>query len=59
MQKEVLSHFDMSWILIVAMLMFATCFISYIYWTYRKQNKPLYEEAQGLPLSDGEKHESR
>lgn len=59
MQKEVLSHFDMPWLPILAMLIFTTCFVAYIYWTYRKQNKPLYEEAQGLPLSDGEKHESR
>lgn len=58
MQKEVLSHFNMPWMPILAMLIFASCFVAYIYWTYRKTNKPLYEKAQGLPLSDGEKHES-
>jgi cbb3-type cytochrome oxidase subunit 3 len=58
MHKEVLSHLDQLWMPIVAMFIFATCYSAYVYWTYRKQNKPLYEEAQGLPLSDGEKHES-
>lgn len=58
MEKAVLRQFDVPWMPITALLIFATCFVAYVYWTYRKQNKPLYEEAQGLPLSDGDKHES-
>ena len=57
MHKEVLSHFDMPWLPIIAMIIFATCYVAYTYWTYCKQNKSFYEEARSLPLSDGEKHE--
>ena len=57
MEKVVLRRFDMPWLPTLALLIFAVCFVAYVYWTYQKKNKPLYEEAETLPLSDGDKYE--
>lgn len=57
MKKEVLSQFDMPWLPLTALAIFAVCFIAYTYWTFKKSNKKFYENSSLMPLEDGVKHE--
>jgi cbb3-type cytochrome oxidase subunit 3 len=57
MHKEVLSRFDHPIYPITALIIFGVCFIAYSYWTFKKENKPVYENASMMPLEDGVKHE--
>jgi cbb3-type cytochrome oxidase subunit 3 len=52
MSKDVLSNFDMPWVPITGLLIFMVCFVAYIYWTYKKENKDVYDRASMLPLSE-------
>ena len=54
---EILNKFDQPWLPIVALFIFGICFTAYTYWTYKKENKPIYESASMMPLEDGVKHE--
>lgn len=57
MKAEVLSRFDQPWLPIMGLIIFGVCFIAYTYWTYKKENKPIYDNASMIPLEDGVKHE--
>jgi len=57
MHKEVLSRFDQPIYPITALIIFAVCFMAYAYWTFKKENKPVYENASMMPLEDGVKYE--
>lgn len=55
MKQIVLSRWDLPWLPITALLIFVICFAAYTYWTFKKENKDLYDHASSLPLEDGEK----
>lgn len=57
MKAEVLSRFDQPWLAIAALFIFGVCFVAYSYWTFKKENKPVYDNASMMPLEDGVKHE--
>lgn len=57
MIKHILSQMENTTGAITALIIFATVFAGYTFWTLRKENKARYEEAGTLPLSDGEAHE--
>lgn len=43
----------MTWMPLLALILFALCFALFIFWTLKKENKKRYEEAGSLPLNDG------
>jgi cbb3-type cytochrome oxidase subunit 3 len=55
MKQQVLSHWDLPWLPVSALIIFLVCFIAYVIWTFRKANKKRYERAASLPLEEGEK----
>jgi len=55
MKQAALSHFNMPWIPITGLLIFVVCFAAYTYWTYKKENKAVYDEASLIPLEDPKK----
>ncbi|MDO9181103.1 MAG: cbb3-type cytochrome c oxidase subunit 3 [Bacteriovorax sp.] len=57
MHTEVLSRFDQPWLPILALIIFLTCFLSYVFWTFKKENKNKYDHSSYMPLHDGVKHE--
>lgn len=59
MKQAVLGHFDLPWIPVTALLLFVVCFAAYTYWTFKKMNRPLYEQASMIPLEDAAKASSK
>lgn len=57
MKSEVLANFDKPWLPISALVIFVLCFLIYAYWTFKKENKKIYENSSYMPLEDGAKHE--
>jgi cbb3-type cytochrome oxidase subunit 3 len=53
MKQSVLSHWDLPLLPLAALVMFVVCFALYTYWTFRKANKKIYDDASLLPLEDG------
>lgn len=52
MKQQALSNFDLPWLPITGLVIFVLCFAIYIYFTYRKANKPFYQKASLIPLDD-------
>ncbi len=52
MKQSVLGNFEMTWIPVVGLLLFVSCFVIYTYWTFKKENKKFYEDASALALQD-------
>jgi cbb3-type cytochrome oxidase subunit 3 len=52
MKQAVLKHWDIPMLPITALLIFVICFAIYTYWTYRSENKKVYEEASLVPLQE-------
>lgn len=52
MKQIVLSRFDMPWLPITGLIIFTVCFAAYAYWTFKKENKPIYDQASLIPLED-------
>jgi cbb3-type cytochrome oxidase subunit 3 len=50
--KEALQTFDMTWLPITGLFIFITCFVAYVYWTLKKENKKAYDNAAMLPLQE-------
>ena len=50
MKQAVLSHWDIPWLPITALIMFVICFSAYTFWTFRKGNKKFYEQVSLIPL---------
>ena len=52
MKQAALSHFNLPWLPITGLIIFLVCFTAYTYWTYKKENKAVYDEAAMLPLEE-------
>lgn len=52
MKQAVLSQWDLPYLPITALLIFLLCFGAYVYWTFKKCNKRIYQEASEIPLND-------
>lgn len=52
MKQAALSHFNLPWLPITGLIIFVVCFTLYTYWTYKKENKAVYEQASLLPLEE-------
>jgi cbb3-type cytochrome oxidase subunit 3 len=52
MKQAVLSNFDLPWIPLTGLLVFVVCFALYTYWTFKKENKSLYQAASLIPLDE-------
>ncbi len=52
MKQAVLSHWDLPWLPLTAMVIFVVCFSAYVYWTFRTDNKSFYEDLSQIPLED-------
>ena len=52
MKQAALSHFNLPWLSITGLIIFVVCFTLYTYWTYKKENKEVYEQAALLPLEE-------
>ena len=57
MKQEALSQFNLPWLPITGLIIFVVCFAVYTYWTYKKENLPVYEQASMIPLEDGRRGE--
>lgn len=57
MPNEVFSRFDLPWLPLSALIIFLVCFLIFLYWTFKKENKNLYEASASMPLTDGVEHE--
>jgi cbb3-type cytochrome oxidase subunit 3 len=52
MKQAALSQFNLSWLPITGLIIFVVCFSAYTYWTYKKENKAVYDQAAMLPLEE-------
>jgi cbb3-type cytochrome oxidase subunit 3 len=52
MKQAALSQFNLPWIPITGLVIFVVCFAAYTYWTYKKENKAVYEQASLIPLEE-------
>ena len=52
MKQAVLKAWDLPGLSVTALVLFVICFSLYTWWTYRRQNKAVFEEAAQLPLQD-------
>lgn len=52
MKQAVLSQFNLPWLPITGLIIFVVCFTLYTYWTYKKENKAVYEQVSLLPLEE-------
>lgn len=52
MKQAALSHFNLPWLPITGLIIFIVCFSLYTYWTYKKENKEVYDQASMLPLEE-------
>lgn len=52
MKQDVLSQFNLPWLPITGLIIFVVCFAAYTYWTYKKENKVVYDQAAMLPLEE-------
>jgi cbb3-type cytochrome oxidase subunit 3 len=59
MKQAVLGHWDLPWLPLTALMLFVICFSAYVYWTYKKENKKVYDKASLIPLEEPAKVGSR
>lgn len=52
MKQAVLKAWDLPWLSVTALLLFVICFSFYVWWTYRRQNKEMFDQAALIPLDD-------
>jgi cbb3-type cytochrome oxidase subunit 3 len=52
MKQAVLSNFDLPWLPLTGLILFVVCFAIYTYWTFKKENKPVYDQASLIPLEE-------
>ena len=55
MKQDAFTNFDMPWLPITGLIIFVVCFAIYTYWTYKKENKDLYDQAALIPLEENER----
>lgn len=54
MKQDVLGQFNLPWLPITGLIIFVVCFSLYTYWTYKKENKAVYDQAALLPLEEAQ-----
>lgn len=59
MYRQVFSNFDLPWLPLTGLIIFVTCFLIFVFWTFKKENKPFYEHTSKIPLEDGVIHEQQ
>lgn len=52
MKQSVLKAWDLPELSIVALVLFVVCFLLYAWWTYRRENKAIFEQVAQIPLED-------
>jgi cbb3-type cytochrome oxidase subunit 3 len=52
MKSDALSQFNLPALSVAAMVVFIAIFAVVVYQVYRKKNKPYYDEAARIPLSE-------
>jgi cbb3-type cytochrome oxidase subunit 3 len=52
MKQAALGQFNLPWLPITGLIIFIVCFSLYTYWTYKKENKEVYDQASMLPLEE-------
>lgn len=52
MKQAVLKAWDLPGLSVSALVLFVVCFSLYTWWTYRRQNKAVFDRAAQLPLED-------
>ena len=57
MKSSVLSQFDMTYLPVIACLIFAIVFVAMLVWVFRPESKNVYHKAERLPLELGENNE--
>ncbi len=57
MKQAVLSHFDLPWLPLTALVIFVVCFAMYVFYTFKKSNKAFYQEVSLIPLDEPMKGE--
>ena len=57
MKSAILSQFDMTYLPVIACLIFALVFVSMLVWVFRPESKSVYQKAERLPLELGDKNE--
>ena len=57
MYKEALEQFNKPWLPLTALFIFVLVFLLYLYWTFKKENKHIYDYSSQIPFEDGVKHE--
>lgn len=57
MKSVVLSQFDMTYLPVIACLIFVTLFICMLFWINRPGAKKLYKQIAKLPMDNGDRYE--
>lgn len=52
MKQAVLKGWDLPGLSVSALVLFLVCFLLYTWWTYRRENKAVFERVAQLPLED-------
>ena len=52
MKQSVLKAWDLPWLSVTALILFVACFSLYAWWTYRRENKEMFEHVANIPLDD-------
>lgn len=52
MKQAVLKAWDLPWLSVTALVLFVVCFSFYAWWTYRRENKAMFEHVANIPLDD-------
>ncbi len=52
MKQIALQQFNLTWLPISGLIIFLICFTLYTYWTFKKENKAVYDRASMIPLEE-------
>lgn len=52
MKQSVLKAWDLPDLSVAALVLFVVCFLLYTWWTYRQENKAIFERVAQIPLED-------
>jgi len=52
MKQAVLSQFNLPWLPITGLIIFVVCFSAFTYWTFKKENKAIYDQSSLIPLEE-------
>lgn len=54
MKQAVLKAWDLPLLSVTALVLFVVCFSLYAWWTYRSENKEMFEQVAQIPLDDAQ-----